>query len=467
MTPQERAILREVQRRKAARGLIEFTEWTFPGYKADPVHHLIARCLEDVTEGRTTRLMIFAPPQHGKSELTSVRLPAFWLGRRPNEPVIITSYGAGLAHSKSRQARAIVESAEYRDVFPGIRTSRESRAVDSWELASPYRGGLLAAGVGGPVTGHGAMLGIIDDPVENWEQAQSKVYRDKAWDWYRGTFRTRIWEGGAIVLIMTRWHEDDLAGRLLSEGEDRWTVLRLPALSEGEADALGRSPGEALSPRRFSREALLEIKRDVGPSVFEAEYQGSPTAPEGNMFKRAWFPIVDASPYRARRVRYWDKAGTEQGGDYTAGARFALGEEDGLWYVEDMVRGQWGPFERERIHRQTAELDAGQYGAFPIWLEQEPGSSGKDSAAATIRNLAGFDVHAKTVTGDKTSRAAAFAAQCEAGNVRLVRGPWNQAYIDELCAFPNGKNDDQVDASSGAFHMLARHPKREARSRQG
>lgn len=465
MTPEQRAVYREIHRRRAQHELIAFTEWTFPTYKADRVHHLIASRLEAVERGAISRLMIFAPPQHGKSELTSVRFPAWWLGRRPNDPIIITSYGAGLAHSKSRQARAIVESAEYRDVFPGIRTSRESRAVDSWDLAAPNRGGLLAAGVGGPVTGHGAMLGIIDDPVENWEQAQSKVYRDKAWDWYRGTFRTRIWEGGAIVLIMTRWHEDDLAGRLLADGEDRWTVLRLPALSEGDGDPLGRPAGEPLSPRRFSREALLEIKRDVGPSVFEAEYQGSPTAPEGNMFKREWFTIVDASPLRARRVRYWDKAGTEGGGDFTVGCRMALAE-DGIWYVEDVVRGQWSSFERERIHRQTAELDA-VFEQVSHWFEQEPGSSGVDSKRVTIRNLAGFDVHGQTVTGDKTVRAAGFAAQCEAGNVRLVRGPWNQAYIDELCAFPSGRHDDQVDASSGAFHKLARPTHREARSRQG
>jgi len=264
--------------------------------------------------------MIFAPPQHGKSELASVRLPAFWLGHRPNEPVILASYGASLAENKSRQAREIVESAEYQELFPGITTRRDSRAVNHWQLAAPHRGSMLAVGVGGPITGHGAMLGIIDDPFENWEQAQSQTIRDKVWEWWRTTFRTRIWEGGAIVLIMTRWHEDDLAGRLLQEQADRWVVLRLPALAEtqeerdendrrlglptGQPDPLGREPGEPLCPKRFSRSALEELRRDVGPVAWAAEYQGVPRAPEGNRFKRHWFPIVDAAPAMARRVRY-------------------------------------------------------------------------------------------------------------------------------------------------------------------
>src|SRR5262249_2639319 len=155
-----------------------------------------------------------APPQHGKSQLVSIHLPACWLGRRPDDPIIFSSYAASLAESKSRQARRIVESDEFARLFPGITTSRESRAVNNWEI-SGHRGGMLAVGVGGPVTGHGGMLGIIDDPLENWEQAQSETIREKLWEWWRTTFRPRIWEGGSIVLVMTRWHEDDLAGRLL------------------------------------------------------------------------------------------------------------------------------------------------------------------------------------------------------------------------------------------------------------
>lgn len=464
-------------RRNARRSLLAFTRYTYPQYIVDPVHRLIADALDRVVDGEIRRLMIFAPPQHGKSELVSVRLPAYWLGRRPDDPVIVASYGASLAEGKSRAARDILESNEYQALFgnlgPGeiesVGLRPDSRSVKRWQLAPPHRGGMVAVGVGGPVTGHGGMLGIIDDPHENWEQAQSQTYRNRAWEWWRGTFRTRIWEGGAIVVIMTRWHEDDLAGRLLSDQAAQWTVLRLPALAEtqeerdandrhmglpaGRADLLHRKPGEALSPSRFSVDELHSIRNDVGSMVFAAEYQGAPRAAEGNLFKRGWFDIVGAAPAQAQRVRYWDKAGSING-DYTAGVLMAK-DSDGVYYIEDVARGQWTALERERIIRQTAELDRANRGHVTIYVEQEPGSGGKESAEATVRSLAGFVVHAERATGDKATRAMPFMAQCEARNVKLVAGAWVGAYLDELTIFPNGANDDQVDGSSGAFNKLA------------
>lgn len=459
-----RALQQAAKRELARRNLIDFTCQTHPRYIVDPAHRLIAGYLDSVIRGEIDRLMIFAPPQHGKSELVSVRLPAFWLAQRPDDPVIMASYGASLAERHSNEARAIVESETYHALFGGLTTQRDSRAKQLWKLDG-HQGGLLAVGVGGPITGHGARLGIIDDPFENWRQAQSLTVRNHVWNWWRGTFRTRIWEGGAIILVMTRWHEDDLAGRLLSEQFNRWTVLRLPALAETQAerdtanammglpaglpDALRREPGAALCPQRFSQAALQELKTDVGGLVWHAEYQGTPRAPEGNKFKRSWFRIVGEVPAEATRIRYWDKGGSDGDGDYTTG--LLLAAHAGRWYVEDVVRGQWSDLERETNIRQTAEIDGP---GVAVWVEQEPGSGGKDSAAATIRNLAGFTVHADRPTGDKETRATPFAAQCEAGNVFLKRAAWNAAYLNELCAFPNGAHDDQVDASSGAFNRL-------------
>ena len=178
--------------------------------------------------------------------------------------------------------------------------------------------------------------------------------------------------------------------------------------------------------------------------------------PEGTRFKRQWFDIVEQSPTQALRLRYWDKAGTEDGGDYSAGVLLAWGYDGGL-FVEDVVRGQWSALVRERIMRQTAELDR-QRGRVVVWLEQEPGSGGKESAEASIRNLAGEEVYAATVTGDKLTRSGPFAAQCEAGNVKLIRGEWNAVYLDELCSFPLGGHDDMVDGSSGAFNKLTLAP---------
>lgn len=466
---QAQAVRAERARRALARRhVLDFTNFTLPHYAPDPVHGLIAATLDQVVAGQVKRSMIFAPPQHGKSELVSVRLPAFWLAHHPDLPVGLTSYAASLAEKHSQEARDLIESDEYARLFPGLRTRDDSRAKNFWRLAG-QRGGLLAAGVGGPITGHGFGLGIVDDPFENWAQAQSLTVRNAVWDWWRGTFRTRIWEDGAIVFITTRWHEDDLAGRLLAEQASEWTVLRLPALAEtqeerdenhrrmhlllGQPDPLGRAPGEPLAPRRFGPEALRALRRDTGSIVWASEYQGAPRAPEGNRFKRHWFKIVDAAPATAARVRYWDKAGTEGGGKFTAGVLIA--RASGRYCVEDVERGQWSALEREARMQATAARDEARYGnTVHIWLEQEPGSGGKESAEASVRNLAGYSVHLDKVTGDKDVRLEPFAAQCEAGNVDLVRGAWNGAYLDELCAIPNGAFRDQSDASGGGFNKL-------------
>jgi len=332
---------------------------------------------------------------------------------------------------------------------------------------------VLAAGVGGPVTGHGAMLGIVDDPFENWQQAQSETTRETIRQWYKTTFRTRIWEAGAIVVTMTRWHEEDLGGLLLTEEGDLWTMLRLPAIAEtqeerddankflglpiGEKDPLDRQPGEALCPRRFSIEALYQLRTAVGSAAWAAEYQGVPRPLEGNRFKRSWFKIVDVLPVSGKHIRYWDKAATEGGrGARTAGVLMCMGV-DGFWYIEDCISGRWSIGERDRIMKAVAERDATKYGnTVRIWHEQEPGSGGKESAAATTGMLAGYPVYSEPVTGSKDVRLEPFAAQAEAGNVRLVKGDWNSAYIEELCAIPNGRTRDQADATSGAFNKLAR-----------
>jgi predicted phage terminase large subunit-like protein len=458
-----------LNRRRARSDLLSFTNFTYPQYAAEPVHALIARTLDRVVEREIKRLMIIAPPQHGKSELASVRLPPFWLGKHPDEPVIVASYGANLAYDKSRQARQIVESDDYRLLFPEVATHPASRAIDHWTLEG-RRGGLLAVGVGGPITGHGAGLGLIDDPFENWAQAQSRTIRERVWEWWRTTFRTRIWEGGAIVLIMTRWHEDDLAGRLLATQGEKWTVLRLPALAEtqeqrddnnkrvglpaGQPDPLGREPDEPLAPGRYSAGELKSIQIDVGELGWNAEYQGAPRAPEGNRIKRWMLRIVEAAPAKAERVRYWDKAGTEDSGKYSAGVLLSR-DADKRYCVEDVVRGQWEALQRETVIKQTAQLDALKYGnTVKVRVEQEPGSGGKESAQNTVRLLAGYPVDVDKVTGEKTVRWEPFIAQIQAGNVALLRGAWNADFIEELTLVPNGKYVDQMDAGSGAFNKL-------------
>ncbi len=293
---------------------------------------------------------------------------------------------------------------------------------------------------------------IIDDPIKSREEAQSLTYREKVWDWYTNDLYTRLEPGGAMILVMTRWHEDDLAGRILnSEEADAWRIVRLPALAES-GDLLGRLPGEALNVERYPVEELAKIRSVLGSWAFEALYQQRPMPAEGGLFKREWFSkFIDAAPVQVEaRTRYWDRAATAGDGDYSVGVKMSR-LADGQYVIEDVVRGQWNTGERDRIIKQCAETDP--LGT-RIYVEQEPGSSGVDSVKALIRLLAGYPVFADRVTGSKTVRAEPFSAQCEAGNVMLVRAKWNAAFLDELLSFPNGAHDDQVDASAGAFNAL-------------
>lgn len=457
------SLSQEAERELARRSLADFACYVDRSYQVDPFHAHLAAALDRVVAGELNRLLVIAPPQTGKSRLSSELFPAFWAGRRPDDPVILTSYAASLAYTFSGRARGIVEGQEFGELFPAVTTDRASRAVDHWRIAG-HRGEVRAAGVGGGITGHGARLGVIDDPVENYEQAASEVYRERAWDWYRSTFRSRIWEGGAIVVCMTRWHHDDLAGRILKEQPGEWTVLRYPALAEDAGDPLGRQPGEALAPRRFSAEALAGIRRDVGPWTWEALYQGHPTPRDGALFRVSSLGEVGVVPPGLRSVRAWDTAATAGDGDWTAGVKIAGPDSTGRWYVEHVVRGQWDTSERNAIMRATAVSDGVEVQQF---VQQEGGSGGKDAAQYIVRLLAGYRVKAATVTGDKATRAAPLSDQVNAGSVSLVvkRGEggaidpasaWVEAFREEMRLFPAGRHDDQVDAAASAFNELAR-----------
>ncbi len=264
--------------------------------------------------------------------------------------------------------------------------------------------------------------------------------------------RTANFIADGLVSHNTRWHEDDLPGWLMAEakgGGDQWDVLNLPALAV-ENDPLGRQPGEALWPERYPAERLVEIRKALGEYWFSALYQGRPTPRSGGMFQREWMGIVEVAPVASNRVRFWDMASSPKG-DYTVGVKMAR-TTAGVFHVEDVVRGRWTPHERDAVILQTAQLDGK---ATQIWIEQEPGSAGVSVIAVMVRMLAGYVIRGERATGDKSTRAGPMAAQCEAGNVKLVAGAWNRDYIEELTLFPFGQHDDCVDASSGAFNKLA------------
>lgn len=418
---------------------------------------LLSDVLEKVASGEIKRLMVFLPPRHSKSELVSRLFAAYYLLRNPSHFVGLNSYAADLAFTLSRAARQnfIAGGGEVKD---------DASAVKHWETVQG--GGMWAAGVGGPITGKGFNLGIIDDPVKNAQEANSEVTRDAHKEWYKSTFYTREEPDAAIIVIQTRWNEDDLAGYLLSEeadeednsdGKENWHIVCLPAFAEAppefpesctvEPDF--REEGEALCPERYD-EAKLRKKRAKGEHSFEALYQQRPTAKQGLFFHVDKLEIVDAAPAQGRRARGTDKAATLNDGDFTAGVKMSKAN-DGLFYIEDVARGQWDTATRDRNIRQTAELDTRSVKQVG---EQEPGSGGKESAENFIRLLAGFPVVVERSTANKVERADPFSSQVNAGNVRIVRGEWNKTYIEELRQFPNGKHDDQVDGSSLAFNEL-------------
>lgn len=416
-------------------------KWTMP-----PHLHLLDKAITDTITGQggIRNLLVTMPPRHGKSELCSKYLPAWYLGTYPDRRVILGSYEGTFASGWGRKARNLLETVGW-PIF-GINVAESPSAADNWDIEG-YAGGMQTAGAGGAITGKGGHLIIIDDPIKGSKEAKSQTYRDTIWNWYTGDVYTRREPGAAVIVIQTRWNEDDLAGRLLNEAEaggDQWRVVNMPAINH---------EGQALWPARFPIEELEKIRRTIGGYNWNALYQQRPTPPEGGAFKRSWFPIVPSAPSGVRKVvRYWDKAATEGDGDYTVGV--LMGELDGIVYVIDVERGQWGPHNRDANIEQTAELDKARYPRVRLWMEEEGGSAGKDVSLQAIRRFARFGCRTEHPTGDKEHRAEPFAARAEAGDVRLVAGKWNKAYLDELAAFPHGANDDQVDGSSGAYNRL-------------
>jgi predicted phage terminase large subunit-like protein len=421
--------------------------------------------LQRVADGELRRVLLAVPPRHSKSETVSRLFSAYYLYRHPDRWVAITSYGADLAYTLSRAARENYTRG-------GGLLHRAASAVKHWQTR--HGGGLWAGGVGGPATGKGFHLGIIDDPIKDAAQAASGVMRARQEDWFGSVFSTREEPGGAIIILQTRWHEADLTGYVLELERDEpegWYIVNLPAIAEPD-DAPTypetctvhpdwRAPGEALCPERYPLERLQKLERRIGEYFFGALFQQRPRPRDGGMFKRG-VEIVHATPSGVVRVRYWDKAGARPGkGDYTVGVLMAYHAPTTTWYVEDVVRGQWSADERNQVIRQTAELDQHQYGHVRIVIEQPPGLA-KEATDAVIKVLKGFAAFGNPVKGDKVERAEPFAAQWQAGNVKVCSAPWNKAYLDELAAFPTAKNDDQVDASSGAFHELNKPEKKAA-----
>lgn len=443
----------------------DFIKKANPKYQFYKHVEILIEVLQRLAEGKIKRLLIFTPPRHGKSETVSRLFTAYFLYRYPERWVGLASYAADLAYTLSRNARE-----NYLRVVGAV--SEQASAVKQWETG--YGGGLWAAGAGGPATGKGGHLLLVDDPIKNAEDAASDTLRAKLQDWWNSTWYTREepWSdtdpNAAMIVVQTRWHEDDLAGWLLEQEQtadddddrERWHIVNLPAIAEEPAQQFPetctvepdwRKAGEALCPERRPLEKLNRIARRIGSYFFDALFQQRPSAKEGEFFKVNKLETVDAAPAGLRRCRAWDLAASKGAGAYTAGV--LLGTDDkGIYYVLDVVREQLSADDAKTNLRSTAIADGKDVA---IHLPQDPGQAGKAQAEQLVRFLAGFNVTAEPVTGSKETRAFGFAAQLNSGNVKLVKGDWNKAFKEEYRQFPRGKFKDQVDSGSDAFNALA------------
>lgn len=445
---------------RQAWGVVEPDVDFIPGQHIDG----IALHLEAIIFGdpRVPNLLINIPPGCMKSLLAGVFLvPWAWV-HKPSLRFMYSAYEQSLSTRDSMKCRQILRSEWYQDRWGGtFKLVGDQNEKTRYE--NDKRGWRMSTSVGGRGTGEHPDVIVCDDPLKA-QEAESEKERRGANDWWDGTISSRgKVRGSRRVVVMQRLHQDDLSGHIIAGDSelDRWVHLCLPMRAEENRmpeTPLGwkdwREPGELLWPAAFEERKVAELESEMGTLRAAGQLQQRPVPLGGQIFHEHWFEIVDHAPATLRRVRYWDKAGTQGGGAYSAGVKIGL-DQDGTVYVEDVKRAQVSPHNRNQLMHTTATTDAESSGnTCEVWTEQEPGSGGKESAQITVKQLRGFPVFIDRVTGDKVTRSMPFAAQCEAGNVRLVRAPWNRAYLDELIGFPYGKYKDQVDGSSGAYNKL-------------
>lgn len=427
--------------------LIAYAAYQWPGYKDASHHRLIARHLEAVERGDIKRLMITMPPRHGKSMLASEFFPAWYLGRNPDHYVVTATYAQELADDFGRKVKNQIEDEGYKAIFPGVSLADDSKSakrfhidgnIGGYEHAISQRGAFYAVGVGGPLTGRGAHLLLIDDPVKNREDAESEIIRKKTKDWYTSTAYTRLMPGGRIVIIQTRWHEDDLAGWLQAEHEhEGWVVLNLPAIDE---------QGNALWPEQYDIDALEKIRRALPPRDWSALYQQAPSPETGDYFKREWLHEYDKAPPRETMLIYGgsDYAVTDNGGDYTVHVVVGL-DPEGRMYLLDLWRGQassdtWVDAFCDLVLKWK-----------PIGWAEETGQIKSGVGPFLVRRMMDKQAYVARESfptrGDKAVRAQSIRGSMAMKGLYVPRNAeWKNSLISEMMSFPVGVHDDQVDA---------------------
>lgn len=454
------AARRELKRRAAKQALCAFITYTFPTYLMGWVHEEICasldRFLADVEAKKSPRLIITMPPRSGKSEIVSRRFPAYALGRNPDLQIIATSYGADLSQRFNRDVQRIIDDLPYKSVFPetalATRGGSYIRTADLFEIVG-HDGAYRSCGVGGGITGQGADILIVDDPVKDRASANSATIRDSTWDWYTSTAYTRLSPGGGVIVMCTRWHTDDLVGRLIANQAygDKWTVINYPAIAE--RDEPHRKIGEALHPERYPTEALERIKAAVGSRDWEALYQQHPVPDGGGIFKADWIQHWSELPksFDATCIS-WDMTFKDSAtSDFVVGQ--VWGRKGGSFYLIDQFRGRWD-------FVKTLEQFVSAADKYPNVSRKLVEDKANGSAIISTLKKQVSGIVPITPKESKEARASAVATLWEAKNVYLPpkdRYPWvERDFIAELLSFPAGAHDDQVDSMTQALNDLSK-----------
>lgn len=433
-----------------------------PGVKFVDNWHIDAICLhlEACVRGEIRNLIINMPPRCMKSMIVSVFFPVWVWTFRPESRWIFASYAQSLSMRDGIKCRRIIESPLYQSLFSDVFELTADQNTKT-RFDNDMTGCRISTSVNGALTGEGGDFLVIDDG-QNAVEATSEAIVASTMDWVDNAWSTRGNDPKTVVkiVVMQRLTEDDITGHLLEQGGYVHLVLpmeydpdRKTTTEIGWSDPRTEE-GELLWPERFDQASLEELKRRLGSYAYAGQMNQTPSPKGGGMFQRAWFEIVNAAPIQGRRVRYWDRAGTvkKDGNkpDWTVGVKMSKAQ-NGIHYIEDVIRFQQSSLKVQETIKNTATQDS--Y-ATTIWLEEEPGASGKAEVESLIRFLSGFAAYPDKVQKDKITRASPLAAQVEAGNVKLVKGDWNEEFLKELEKFPFGKHDDQVDSASGAYNSL-------------
>ena len=444
-------------RRQARVSFLPFIQYTYPNFIAKPHHLMVIDALERVMDGTIQRLMLWLPPRHGKSLIASRRLPAFFLGHHPDKQVLMVSYQERLAKVFSKDVKNVIGSVKFQNLFD-VNISPSARAAGLWNTTKD--GGFLSAGIGGGrgtgVTGFGADLLILDDIIKGRKDASSETILTDVNNSLQSDIMTRLHPGAAVVYIGTRWAWNDPAGSILeNDTENEWTIIKLPALAEA-GDPLGRKPGEALWPERYSREYLLSLRNNpskLGAMMFECLYQQNPTVSEGEIFKvggfKRWNTGSLPTLFDTEVISMDTSFSGGEDNSFTVIQHWA--KSGALFYLLDQVRGHWDA---------TQQLNA-----FRIFCDARPWVGAKliekkanGAAIMTLleRWISGL-IPIEPI-GSKEQRAMAVSPYVDAGNIFIPeKAEWVEDFILECRQFNHGKNNDQVDTFTQAINYLAKN----------